>query len=386
MNELITAAIRDEDLQTLTDFPTELCNEFEQSILSWIFEYARKYAQIPEVERLEREFPHFVPITSSDPIGDIFDRTLLHKKRLVANSLVADLTENLRDEHFDPTKAIANVAHVLNRSETGLVKYSTFDRSEYFKPRTPLKFHFPLIDKVTGGLLNGDLGYLVGRLGTGKSTTAQWCTHQWWKDGKRILFVSNEMLPIDVLMRLDAMVGEFNPRELRMHKKTIKLKKQVKVVSHIAAKAEGEIILPKRRLMTPAAIIGIAIQLNVDVIVIDGVYLLHPERYVAAKWERVAEVSNQLKQGALELGIPILGITQLRRMGPKEKADVEDIAYSDALGQDSDVILTIAPTDKPNTVTLELIKNRFGDATIGTTITIDWDRMTLIDSGAAPSL
>ena len=123
-------------------------------------------------------------------------------------------------------------------------------------------------------------------------------------------------------------------------------------------------------------------QLEVDVIVIDGIYLMRPDRHVQSKWERVADISNSLKQGALELGIPILGITQLKRLAGK-RPDVEDIAYSDALGQDADIILSVVPEEeKRENIVLELIKNRFGDATIGTAITINWDKMTLIDAGA----
>jgi len=383
MNMLITAAIKEEDVQILNDFSEDLMNDFERAIVLWVAEYSRMYGQIPSLSRLEREFPHFVPLNSLDPIHDIFDRAVLEKKRLAATNMAAILMESLRDDSaYDPTEDIALTSRILNVAQTGLIKYSAFDRREYFKPRTPLMFHFPIIDRVTGGLLNGDLCYLVGRLGVGKSTTAQWIVHKWWASGKRLLFVSAEMLPIDVLMRLDAMAGKFNPRKLRMSTRTIALEKQVEVVSHMAASADGEIIFPKKRLSTPSAIISIALQLEVDAVIIDGVYLIRPDRPLQSKWERVAEVSNSLKQGALELGIPVLGISQLRRMAGKSTIEVEDIAYSDALGQDSDIVLAIAPTDDKDKVTLELIKNRFGDAVIGTSITIDWDRMTLIDAGA----
>ena len=386
MNELITAAIREEDVQVLNDFPPDLQNDWEKEIILWIAEYMRKYSKMPTLTRLQKEFDDFLPLKSVDPIMDIFDREVLEKKRLFATNMIATLSEALREARYDPAEVIAEVHRTLSVSQTGLIKYSTFDRGEYFKPRTPLMFHFPLIDKVTGGLLNGDLGYIVGRLGTGKSTTAQWITHQWWKDGKRMLFISGEMMPVDVLMRLDAMVGGFNPRMLRMSTKTIELQKKVEIVSHVAASASGEIIFPKSRMMTPSAIIGAATQLEVDAVIIDGVYLMRTDRYISSKWERVAEISNHLKQGALSLGIPFLGITQIRRLGGKEKVEVEDIAYSDALGQDADVILSITPGGSPNAVDLELIKNRFGNATIGTQLTIDWEHMRILDGGAAPIL
>ena len=118
-------------------------------------------------------------------------------------------------------------------------------------------------------------------------------------------------------------------------------------------------------------------QLAVDIIIIDGVHLMRPERKFMARWERVAEVSNTLKQGALELGIPILGVSQVKRIGGKTRLDVEDIAYSDALGQDADVVLGIMQEEEKDRITLELIKNRFGTALLGVSIRIDWKTMTL---------
>ena len=377
MNELVTAAIEEGNIQILNDFPTDLMNEFEQELVLWIAEYARMYGTLPEIERIEKEYPLFVPLVSRDPIHDIFDVTLHHKKRQETMQMIATVTEGLRDEKYDPSLDVSLSSRILSVSQSGLIRYSTFDRSEYFKSRVPILFHFPVIDKVTGGLAHGDLAYIVGRLGTGKSTTTQWICHNWWRDGKRILFISNETLPIDILIRLDAMAGKFDPLDLRLTSKVTELKKKVSVVSHMAATSAGEIIFPRKKLIMPSQVIGAAMQLEVDLIIIDGVYLMRPERRFNSRWERVAEVSNELKQGALELGIPILGVSQIKRIGSKAKLDIEDIAYSDALGQDADIVLGIMAEEKKDKITLELIKNRFGTALIGTSIEIDWKTMTL---------
>ena len=73
MNELITAAIREEDVQVLNDFPPDLQNDWEKEIILWISEYMRKYSKMPTLTRLQKEFDDFLPLKSVDPIMDIFD-------------------------------------------------------------------------------------------------------------------------------------------------------------------------------------------------------------------------------------------------------------------------------------------------------------------------
>lgn len=380
MNTLITKALESGQLQELFDFPKDLQNSFEQGVISWISLYTRDHGVAPSVERLVKQFPEFFPMRSRDPIGDLYNQELLSKKRVVAADKVSRLVDNLRDDTYDPTDDIRELNSLTSSPDAGLIRYSTFDREEYFKPWVPLLFHFPIIDRVTGGLVHGDLCYIVGRLGVGKSTTAQWITHNWWRDNKRILFISNEMAAIDILIRLDAMTGHFNPLSLRIKSTDKVLRDKVKVVSHMAAASKGEILIPRRRMMKPAEVVSVGTQLEVDAIVIDGVYLMHPDTPAQSRWERMADVSNSLKQGALELGIPILGLSQLKRLGGKE-ADTEDIAYSDALGQDADIIIALTPLEEEKgKLNLELIKSRFG-VKIGTTLSIDFDSMIVTDEG-----
>jgi hypothetical protein len=382
MNTLITACLQSKDLQLLVDFPTAMMSELESKICTWVFKYVTDNGSPPTIERLAKAFPDFLPLDSDDPLNDLFEQAILRKRREISLLFASKIVEGVRDENYDPYEDVRKLASQTAFEGSGFVHYSTFDRSEYFRPIRPLKFHFPIIDRVTGGLINGDLCYLVGRLGTGKSTLAQWITHNWWKDDKRILFVSNEMMPIDLLIKFDAMLGRFNPLELRLRKADKVLKDRIEVISHIVASSKGEIIMPRRRLMTPHAVISTAAQLELDAIVIDGVYLMHSDTKSPSKWERVADNSHALKQGALELGIPVLGISQLRRLAGRAEVDIEDIAYSDALGQDADTVIAITPTEVKNTISVELIKSRFGPS-IGTTVAIDFDSMSVEDAGGA---
>jgi hypothetical protein len=98
-----------------------------------------------------------------------------------------------------------------------------------------------------------------------------------------------------------------------------------------------------------------------------------------ARWENVAAVSNSLKQAALDLKLPVLGSTQIKRVGGKTDYDPEDIAYSDALGQDADFLIALNPSKAvKQRIEVQLIKNRYGSQ-VTESIYIDYETMSIID-------
>jgi len=161
----------------------------------------------------------------------------------------------------------------------------------------------------------------------------------------------------------------------------------VETIAERKAAGAGTIIVPKQRGLSPAGLASLVRYIkDIDVLVVDGVYLMNvPGAKGGPNWERVAYISRALKQLALALEIPVVGLTQLKRIGGKKEIDPEDLAYSDALGQDADFIIALRKlaTDATRLEAL-LIKNRFGPE-VGTTIAIDWDHMRLIDEAVMPS-
>jgi replicative DNA helicase len=260
---------------------------------------------------------------------------------------------------------------------TGLTRYSTFDRERYFRSGN-LKIGIPIIDRVTGGVAKGEFMIVAGRLGTGKSTTVQWIMKRWWEDNKKILLISKEMLPVDVFSRIDGMVGRFNPLRIRTdHKEDVM--PMLRVVTGIVSSRKGEIYVPSQQVASPAQIGALAQNLEIDAIVIDGLYLLRPDGAYSQKWEKVAAISNAVKQMALDLQLPIIGTTQIKRVGAKDEFDPEDLAYSDALGQDADFVVALSPSKAVKSrIEAQLIKTRYGP-NVASVLYIDWDSMNIVD-------
>ena len=380
MNELIGAALNEGDVTPLVEFPRFLMNEFEKELVTWVLKYVKDYEKPPSVARLRREFPYFIPLIAEAPLPlyDIRDMTLKRKRVEYASMKMSEINAKMHDSGDVPIQELNKMMVDLSASDDELHKYSTFSRDMYFRGGRSLRIGFPIIDRAMGGFFAGDYFLVAGRLGTGKSTIQQFVAHKWWSEGRRILYISKEMLAVDVFSRIDGIVGKFNPLRIRTSSKE-EMKSELKTVSLIASKGKGEIIIPSRQVNTPSQVGTLAQYLAIDAIVLDGVYLMQSDASHAAKWEMVATISNELKQVAMNMQVPLLASTQIKRVGGKTEYDPEDLAYSDALGQDADFIMTIHPTkaDKKR-MELQLIKNRFGNE-VGSIVRIDHDTMSLID-------
>lgn len=387
MNLLITLCLQFGDIKPLMDLPRELLSATEAEIINFITAFYAKYKKIVSLERLGKEFPYFLPTIVKDPdsyvLEDVLDQVkrskLAHKWEYTLQNLAASVREDGKDL---PVGELSNLLK-LTAMTTGIESYSTFDRGEYFR-KPGLNTGLKMIDIATGGISGGEVMVIAGRLGNKKTTLSLFVAHSWWKQGKRILFASMEMAPSDIFSRLDGIVGRFNPMIIRGERtKEVDdaLDRTSSLVRVTSAEHHGEIFIPKTKLKTPAEVFAMAQYLAIDGIIIDGLYLMHPnEGHFGSKWERVSEISNQINEGAKDVNIPTLALTQIKRVGGrKDMYDPEDIAYSDSIGQDADFILVSNPSvlDK-NKIELQLVKNRFGKE-ISTICAIDFDKMSLVE-------
>jgi hypothetical protein len=366
MNKLIVASLKSRNVERLLRFPQKLMDPFELEIISWIAEYTSKYSEVPTIERLVEQFDDFIPIDIEPPyvIDDIADQTTERKKLSYFISQMSTVIDKVRLDDEIPEGDIYSIMRTIALSNDDDMTYSTYDRSKYTKRAhtKAVQFFSGILNRAMGDLHAGDYCLIVARLGTGKSLVTQWQAREWLLQGKRTLFVSQEMLANEIFARIDGMVASFNPLALR-NEFGPEITSRLKIAQMTATKSKGEIYAP-RGLSSPEQIAVAAKFFMVDTIIVDGVYqlapdLLHPP---SARWERVAEVSGQLKQMAQQTKRPLLATTQIKRVGGKTTGfTAEDLAYADALGQDADQIIALeVDTIHPNRLNASLIKNRYG--------------------------
>ena len=78
-------------------------------------------------------------------------------------------------------------------------------------------------------------------------------------------------------------------------------------------------------------------QYKPDIVMIDGMYLLNDDQKGDSRWERITNVSRDLKKLAQQKRVPIIATTQFNRATDEtrvERVTLSNIGFSDSLGQD----------------------------------------------------
>lgn len=203
-------------------------------------------------------------------------------------------------------------------------------------------------DEITNGLQPGALIVLAARPGMGKTSLAMnLVEHAAMHCGKTCAVFSLEMPRVEIVQRLicayakvsmkNALSGKLSASEWK--KLMIagdQLKKSNIFIDDSSRVTPAEILSKCRRLKTTAG--------GVDMIMIDYIQLMSGGDSKLAgsenRTQEVASITRDLKIMAKELGVPVIALSQLRRIQSKEPT-LSDLRESGAIEQDADIVMFI---------------------------------------------
>lgn len=389
---LLTESLVQKDVSFLASFPSEFLEQEELKCVQWVLKYTSHNSRTPSPQRMQKtQFAHLVDkrFLIHSPLRDVFDLALDHKKRIYFLSKVRDMELEVDEGKSVDNGKLLSIAKAMSMgSVRGTESLSSIDRDLMYSESHVSKvfsFGFPGLDKETGGIQAGEYALLSARIGSGKTWLLCYFAKLWAFQGNKVLLISNEMPIEQIMARVDAMIAGFNPILLRTKEDPVKLLKMKEKVLNIIntdlKSVGGDIIIPKKRCGSPLEMIHLAEEHKVDIICVDGVYLMNPSTGKGGiRWERIASVSNELKQVCLDTGIPTLATTQLKRQGNEAIVNLESLAYADALGQDADMVFALQPDSVSGNknFTLSIVKNRHGQG-LGVNVMgkIDYDTMDI---------
>jgi hypothetical protein len=94
-------------------------------------------------------------------------------------------------------------------------------------------------------------------------------------------------------------------------------------------------------------------------VVVDAFYLMNDDRENkrGSDWKVMTNISRDLRKTASNFKIPLIGVTQGNRGADKDhkQADLREIGYADAPGQDADLTMRVDKKKDPQTKETELI-------------------------------
>jgi replicative DNA helicase len=258
---------------------------------------------------------------------------------------------------------------------------------------TGVKFGWPALDYGSIGLNGGDVVSYVGRPSLGKTWMLLYTAHHaWMTQGKGVAFVTLEMSPqliMDRFMALDAGLGIKHVMNATLMSEQVK-KMGDKLFNVYPEHEKPFYIVDGNMAATVSDLVQIFRHQKVDVVFIDGAYMLKNDDPRLGKYAKVGENVEMIKKEiAHALDIPVICSYQFNREVPKKKAKkgggapqqvgLEDIGYSDAIGQFSSIVIGLFEDDSVETMVsrkMEVMKNRHGPVPVS--FRVHWD-MTRMD-------
>lgn len=226
------------------------------------------------------------------------------------------------------------------------------------------------LDEMTGGWQDGDLNIVVARPSVGKTFHLLKSVLSAVESGYSVLLCSMEM-PVDQIMRrIAGMLAGIDPVYIKKGKLSSTVRARffatldaletnplLHVVSGGMKKSVGQ--------LDPTIA-----EVNPDLVAIDGIYLMMSDRSqrLIKRAERMESVVSEIKEHTLTGGKPYLCTSQYNRGSGKGGKDgnLESIGYSDAVGTDSSIVLSLKMGVRLNgwrdTRILEVLKGRDGES------------------------
>lgn len=340
-----------------------------QAEYRWLLSYQKMYGHAPSVDALETKFPAF-PYAETHEVHFHADEVRFRYNEREIARVIRDAAEAVAQG--DPEEAAFHLQSLnLSTAATAPLRDTLSDDSfladwgaEVPTIRTPWKS----LEKATGGLEPGSLWYVAARLGQGKSWTLGCLIRDAVLEGKRVVLASLEMPEAQVRMRMHVLLA----RELGIDVTHHELKKRTydpilyrRLLGAIKERVPGKlyVIDTSKGAISPATVSAHARDTDAAFVDYAGLLANPMGGRAVDDWRSMAAISNMLKEVAQQRNIPVVAAAQINREGDGagwRPPKVKNLAQSDALGQDADVVITHKRLSK-STMTYSVEKNRDGE-------------------------
>ena len=302
----------------------------------------------------------------------------------MAEMLSEGNTETAYDEY---KKTLWQIENDIIESDSIDITKDTEDRKQAYLDRKKnqgmigIPTGIPHLDYILKGLIDETLTTVIATTGVGKTWFLVLIACYAQLQGYKVLFFLTEMSSDIMRDRCEAMLygmthGSFDYNKFKSG--SLNPQEESDYFDFLDTTMPS---LEPMILETAIDVSGVAASIereNPDLICIDGAYLMEDEKGAKEDWARITHITRYLKRVAKRVKKPILINTQAdQRTTKKTGPNLGDIKYSQAIGQDSDNILSlfrdeVMIADKEMGVSVK--KNREG--TLGKVI-LNWDFKTM---------
>ncbi|MBQ2639648.1 MAG: replicative DNA helicase [Bacilli bacterium] len=338
--------------------------------ITTITSYLKNNKQLTEVGGVEylTEILNFVPTASNIDyyIKDVEDTYILRNLIETATDIASDgyKTDESVNEILDNSeKKILNIVKNRRTSEfrsiKDILKKTQEDLeklSESTGEVTGLSTGFYDLDKITTGLHENELIIIAARPAMGKTAFAlNLATHIAMSQDKSVALFNLEMSAEQLAQRIISSLGQLEGYKLRtgnlmnndwkrVNEAVSQLATTNMVIDDTPGITIGEIRAKCRRLASS--------ENGLSVVIIDYLQLISGgKNYGANRQQEVSDISRSLKTLAMELGVPVIALSQLSRSVESREDKrplMSDLRESGSIEQDADIVAFLYRDDYYN--------------------------------------
>jgi len=316
------------------------------------------------IEQLRNVYTHYI---NSPDLPFIKEQFLeFCKNQKMKNAIIAS-TDYLKLGEFDQIRKVVDDALKAGMERNLGHEYLTdVDKRMSEMCRDTVKTNWTIIDSVMdGGLGKGELGFIIGSAGSGKSWALTRIGAEAMKAGKNVLHITLELNENYVGLRYDSCFTGINFQDIR---------KNIDVVKKKIDDIQGKLFIKYFPIKTvaPYAIkihterIQMLTGTKIDLIIVDYADLLRPAEAEknSNSYSEAGSVYEELRGVAGELQVPVWTERQANRSAHElntiQAGNVAD-SYRKIMTGDFVASLSRKTEDKHGgTARLHIIKNRFG--------------------------
>jgi hypothetical protein len=326
--------------------------------------------QIPSRELVAYRFPSFYFFGSSDPVP-ILAVQLKRERLRIDLLLLAQNLQMMADK--DPNAAVAELTGEVGKFR-GMIETSTdmslssaydvllnnYESVQKTGGMLGIPYPWDPLNDDTQGMQAGQFIVLYGRPGSMKSWLGIYMgIHAYVSSRRRVLFYTREMSQILVMQRAAAAIARVDYHSFTHGKLQLEFKEHVfnllrgliddeKAAGTVGIRQPFFVVAHDKGNGGVGWLQSKIKELDPDLVIVDGMYLMKDDRSGTrtADWKSIMHISQDLKLTAQQFNLPLIAITQANRAGEKTSgADLTELAFSDAIGQDADAVYRIRKKD-----------------------------------------
>lgn len=359
-------------------------DEEHKACFMFIRKFYAQYGTIPSPQLIGEEFPNLHIGYAKEPAEYYIDKLMENYARSHGASLLMDSAKSLM---VNPLKALekiqAGISKLLIQSRPSrdmVLKENGEKRKERYLKRKEaggvdgIETPWEVLNEATAGIHAGEFMAVVARPSVGKTFMLILLANFFAMLGLRVLFISMEMSREQITQRFDAIHYKLPYRELKAGLLPAYLEeKYLKALEDTSNEPDFIVVEDAKGLNS---ISGKIDQYDPDIVMIDGLYLVHDDEEGDSPWARTTNVSRGTKQLAQRKKLPVVASTQFNRVAENvgmKKVTLANLGFSDSIGQDADIVLGMFRTEDMimnHEMFLRMLKVREGEAV---DYTILWD-------------